>query len=466
MSKPSRTVVVDNPFSGATYCEVPLAGEAEAVALITRSAAAQKDFAQTQVAERVALVGRFAEAALSMKETIARDISGMMGKPIAQARGEVDTLVARSRYMASVAEEALADVLLPAVPNFHRKVIREPLGVVLDIAPWNYPLLTAVNAVVPAVLAGNSVVLKHASRTPLCGDHFVKAFEKAGAPRDLVTSLNADHEVCAAMIARPEVGFVAFTGSVPGGHQVYANAARRFIDAGLELGGKDPGYVAPDADFDHAVANLVDGAFYNAGQSCCGIERIYVHESLYARFLDAAVAQVKQYRLGDPMDEATTLGPLAQPGSDAFLAKQVDEARSKGARVLCGGAATKVNGMGRFFDPCVVADATHGMSIMVEESFGPVVGIGCVRDDEEALRLMNDSPYGLTCAIWTSDEGRAERMARRLETGTVFMNRCDYLDPALPWVGVKDSGKGLTLSKWGFQALTRMKSLHFRLSTR
>ena len=462
----AKILTVDNPYSGIPYVELPLASVEEAAATVKRAAAAQKEWAKVPVAERVKLVGRFVEAFLSMKEQVAKDITGMMGKPLGQARGEVDTLAARSRYMASVAEESLAEVPLPQVANFHRKVVREPVGVVLVIAPWNYPLLTAVNAVVPAILAGNSVVLKHAARTPLCGEHFARAFEKAGAPKDLVQAIHCDHATCATMIARPEVGFVNFTGSVPGGHQIYEQTAKRFIDAGLELGGKDPGYVAADADFDHAVENLVDGAFYNAGQSCCGIERIYVHQSLYPRFVDAATALVKKYVLGDPTDAATTLGPLAQPGSDQFIARQIAEAKQKGARILCGGSAIQVNGKGRFLDPCVVADATHAMSVMVEESFGPVVGIAPVKDDEEAIRLMNDSPYGLTCAIWTADEARAERMAHRLETGTVFMNRCDYLDPALPWVGVKDSGKGLSLSKWGFHAVTRLKSLHFRLKTK
>jgi acyl-CoA reductase-like NAD-dependent aldehyde dehydrogenase len=310
------------------------------------------------------------------------------------------------------------------------------------------------------------VLIKHAVRTALCGEAFARCFSAAGAPEGLVTAVDATHATTARILARPEVSFVSFTGSVRGGHEVYAEAARRFIDAGLELGGKDPAYVAADADFDHAVANLVDGAFYNAGQSCCGIERIYVHSQLYDRFVEAAVAEVKKLRMGDPLDAQTTLGPLAQPGAPEKLAAQVEEARAKGGRVLCGGAPTRHEGKGRFFDPCVVADATHAMhGLMVEESFGPVVGIARVKDDDEAVRLMNDSPYGLTAAIWTRDQERAFRIGAQVETGTFFMNRCDYLDPSLPWTGVKDTGKGMSLSRYGFLSLTRRKSFHLRTQT-
>jgi len=339
--------------------------------------------------------------------------------------------------------------------------------VVLDISAWNYPLLITVNVVVPAVLAGNAVVLKHAHRTALCGDAFARAFERAGAPENLVTAIDASHETCAQIIARPEIGYVSFTGSVRGGHEVYREGARRFIDVGLELGGKDPAYVAPDADLDHAIANLVDGAFYNAGQSCCGIERIYVHASLYERFVEGALAEVRKYRLGDPLESGTTMGPMAQADAPRKLAAQVEEARTKGGRVLCGGKPTHdAAGRGRFFDPCLVADANHSMhGLMVEESFGPIVGVQKVSDDDEAVRWMNDSPYGLTAAIWTRDQERAFRIGAQIETGTFFMNRCDYLDPMLPWTGVKDTGKGMSLSKYGFLPLTRRKSFHLRTQT-
>jgi acyl-CoA reductase-like NAD-dependent aldehyde dehydrogenase len=326
--------------------------------------------------------------------------------------------------------------------------------------------LIAVNVVVPAVLAGDAVILKHAARTPLCAEAFARNFARAGAPEGLVTALHCTHEVAAAVIARPEVGYVSFTGSVRGGHQVYAECAKRFVDCGLELGGKDPAYVAPDADLEFAVANVVDGAFYNAGQSCCGIERVYVHASVYDKFLEGAVAEIKKYRLGDPLEEATTMGPMAQAGADKKLELQVAEALQKGGRNLVGGKAIQVSSRGRFFDPCLVADATHQMhGLMIEESFGPIVGVAKVQDDDEAVRLMNDSPYGLTASIWTRDQDRAFRVGAQIETGTFYMNRCDYLDPALPWTGVKDTGKGMSLSKYGFLALTRRKGFNLRTQT-
>jgi acyl-CoA reductase-like NAD-dependent aldehyde dehydrogenase len=465
MDPSKRTLRVDNPFSGEVTCELPYASANEAMRAVDTAAQVQRKFGRTPVGDRAALVRQFCNAARADKESIAQDITQMMGKPLKEARGEVDTMIDRASYMASIAEEALADEPLPEKAGFKRFIAREPLGVVLDVAPWNYPLLTAVNVIVPAVLAGNSVIVKHASRTPLCGEHFARAFAKAGAPKDLVQAVATDHGTVSKMIARPEVGYVAFTGSVPGGHHIYGEAAKRFIGVGLELGGKDPGYVAEDADLGHAVANLIDGAFYNAGQSCCGIERIYVHEKLYDRFVEQAAQLARSYQLGDPMDDATTMGPMATADAPGFLAKQIQEAKAKGARVLTGGEPTSVNGKGRFFAPTVVAEATHQMSMMVEESFGPIVGIAPVKDDQQALQLMNDSPYGLTAAIWTASEERARELGRQLETGTVFMNRCDYLDPALAWVGVKDSGLGCSLSKHGLLALTRPKSFHLRLKT-
>jgi acyl-CoA reductase-like NAD-dependent aldehyde dehydrogenase len=458
-------LTVDDPYSGKPYAEVGLLDVAAAEAVVARAAAAQREWARVPISQRIALCQRFADAFAAETERIARDITGQMGKPLAHAKREVATCLDRARYMVSIASSSLADEEMPAIDGFHRKVSHEPLGVVLDIAAWNYPLLIAVNVVVPAVLAGNSVLIKHASRTPLCGNHFADAFARAGALKDLVVAVHADHRVSEAVIARPEVGYVSFTGSVRGGHEIVRNASSRFIDTGLELGGKDPAYVAADADFDHAVENLVDGAFYNAGQSCCGVKRIYVHGSLYDRFLDAAVALAKGYRLGDPMDPATTTGPLAQPDEPGHLQRQAEQAAASGARILCGGRATKIDGKGRFFEPCIVADAVPGMDVIQEESFGPLVAVARVKDDEEAVRLMNDSRFGLTASIWTRDEERAHRLGREVVTGTLYMNRCDYLDPALPWVGVKDSGRGCSLSRWGFLHLTRPKSWHFRVKT-
>jgi acyl-CoA reductase-like NAD-dependent aldehyde dehydrogenase len=458
--------LVDNPFTGEPAAEVPLLNEKASRELVERASRAQKEWSKTSLEERLALCERFCSEFLGASDKIAREISLQMGKPVGQAQGEVKTAIVRARYMMSLAREALADESLPPLEGFSRKISQEPVGVVLAIGAWNYPLLITVNVVIPAVLAGNAVLIKPSPRTPLCANHFVDAFARAGAPADLVSALMANHETVGRVFEHPAIGFVSFTGSVRGGHEVYAAvASKRFIDVGLELGGKDPGYVAEDANLEHAAANLIDGAFYNAGQSCCAIERVYVHRSLYKAFLARAEAYVRDYKLGDPMVEGTSMGPMALPNAPAFLTKQLQEAKSAGARVLVDGGAVAVNGRGRFFQPTLLADVDNRLSVMQEESFGPILGVRAVDSDDEAVALMNDSKYGLTAALWTESPERAERIGRQLEAGTVFMNRCDYLDPALPWTGVKDSGKGASLSPWGFASVTRRKSWHFRLKT-
>jgi acyl-CoA reductase-like NAD-dependent aldehyde dehydrogenase len=346
-------------------------------------------------------------------------------------------------------------------PGFTRFVRREPLGVVLVIAPWNYPYLTAVNTVVPAILAGNAVILRHSSQTPLCAERFADCFRAAGLPDGVFQVLHTDHERTLRLIAGPDVDFVAFTGSVDGGHAVQRAAAGRFIGTGLELGGKDPAYVRPDADLAYSVAELVDGAFFNAGQSCCGIERIYVHTDVYDRFVGAYAEGVRAYRLGDPLDPATTLGPLVRAGAAELVRGQTREAVAAGARALIDAGGFPRDAAGTpYLAPQVLVDVDHSMRVMTEESFGPVVGIQRVRDDEEALALMNDSAFGLTASIWTQDEAAGLALGARVETGTLFVNRCDYLDPMLAWTGVKDSGRGCTLSRVGFEQLTRPKSFH------
>lgn len=462
----ASTLAVDNPYTGETYCEVGLSNSAEMGATVDRAAAAQRTWAaETSIEERVALCGRFMEAFEADGERVAEDITGMMGKPLKYARGEIGGARERCEGMMALAPKALSPEVLPARPNFRREIHKAPVGVVLCVAPWNYPLLTTVNCVVPAVLAGNSVIVKHSSRTPLCADAFARAFEAAGAPAHLVQALHCGHGVVDECIQRDEVGFVSFTGSVGGGHSIYNSVARnRFIDATLELGGKDPAYVAEDADLEAAAAGLVDGAFFNAGQSCCGIERVYVHESKYDAFLEAAKVHVDAYALGDPRAEATTMGPLAQDDAAAFLKGQVDDAVAGGATLLSGGApTTDAAGLGRFFAPTLLGDCDHSMEIMTEESFGPVLGVMKVQDDAAAVDLMNDSAYGLSACVFTKDHARAEWMSERVETGTFFQNRCDYLDPELAWTGVKDTGKGVSLSEHGFRGVTRLRNFHAKL---
>lgn len=460
-----RELEVVDPFTEQVLVSLPLATEKEAEAMVARAKAVQRDWGRTALAERVRLCEAWLGTFEARRDTTAREITQQMGKPLRQSLNEVSGTLDRARYMISIAEETLADEYLPEKPNFTRYIRHEPKGVVLDIAAWNYPLLIAVNIVVPAVLAGNAVILKHSSRTPLCGRAFVESFERAGAPSGLVQDLVADHGLVSRLIAHPDIDHVSFTGSVRGGHEVNRAAAERFMDVGLELGGKDPAYVCADAPFAYAVENLVDGVLYNAGQSCCAVERIYVERPIYARFLEAFVERTRAYvTMGDPMDAETTLGPMASQGAAAFLDGQVTEAVSRGGRLAVDGASFARPPHGWFAAPAVVADAPQDCRLMQEESFGPVVGIRAVENDAEAIRMMNDSAYGLSASVWTADAARAARIGAAVETGTFFMNRCDYLDPALPWTGVKDTGRGASLSRYGLLNLTRLKSMHLRTS--
>lgn len=449
-----------NPFSQKVLGELPFDGGKTLEGKIADARTAFERWSSLPFEERALRVEEGLKYFREHAEEIAGDITLQMGKPIGQARNEVKTFFARAEYMFSIAKETLAPEILPSKPGFHLRIEHVPLGVVYNIAPWNYPLLTAVNVVVPALLAGNTVLLKHSPLTPLCGRHFENAFGQLDPP-NLVTSLILTDLQASRLIGDPRVSHVAFTGSVATGMKVYQQASKRLIDVGLELGGKDPAYVAPDADLGFAVENIVDGACYNAGQSCCAVERVYVHESCYDEFLGRAKALLDQYRLGDPLDEKTTMGPLARREAIPFLEGQVKEAVRKGARLLLGGKRLK-GSQGNFFLPTLLADVPNEAKVMQEESFGPLVPVMPVADDDEALVRMNESRYALTASVWTRNRERAERFARKLETGTLFQNRCDYLDPSLPWTGARESGIGSTLSKYGFYHLTRRKGIHFR----
>ncbi len=453
------------PIDGSVYVERPLADEAEIDAALDKARKAQPAWKATPVAERAALLTRAVDAFVARKQEIATELTWQMGRPIAHSPFEVNGLEERARYMISVAPEALADIDVGPKEGFRRFIRHEPLGVVFVVAPWNYPYLTAVNAIVPALMAGNTVVLKHSAQTPLCAERFNEAFVAAGLPEGVFQYLHLSHSGVERIVKDSRVDFVAFTGSVPGGHAIQRAASERFIGTGLELGGKDPAYVRADANVAHAVETLVDGAFFNAGQSCCAIERIYVHEQLFDAFVEGFVAQAAAYKLGNPLDPETTLGPMVRTSAADVVRAQVADALAKGARALIDESAFPAAKPGTpYVAPQVLVDVDHSMEIMTEETFGPAIGIMKVSSDDEAVALMNDSHYGLTAAICTADEEAAIAIGDRVDTGTWFMNRCDYLDPALAWVGVKDSGRGCTLSKLGYEHLTRPKSFHLRIA--
>jgi acyl-CoA reductase-like NAD-dependent aldehyde dehydrogenase len=459
-SRVQRTIT---PVDGSVYLSRDLASGRQIEKALGRAEKAQQQWKQVPVAERAAICRRMAEWCVERADELATELSWQMGRPVSQTPGELKRgFHERALYMCSVAEEALADISAPEKAGFRRFIRREPLGVVLVVAPWNYPWLTSVNAVVPALLAGNSVILKMAAQTPLVAERYAEAFKAAGLPEGVFQHLYLDHGQVAKVIGDPRIAFVAFTGSVPGGHAIQQAAAKRFIATGLELGGKDPAYVRADADLKFAVENLVDGSYFNSGQSCCGIERIYVDRKIHKSFIEAFVDLTRQYRLGNPLEKETNLGPLVRTDAADTVRAQIKQATRKGAKALL---KLKDKPGTPYLPPEVLVNVDHGMDVMVEESFGPVVGIQAVKDDEEAIRLMNDSRYGLTASIWTQDADAALKIGERVETGTWFMNRCDYLDPALAWTGVKDSGRGCTLSKLGLETFTRPKSFHLRLKT-
>jgi len=456
-------IVCISPIDGRELVRRPILSEAAIEAAIKAAREAQKEWRNVPVSERVRKVSTFLDALLAMNQEVVPELAQMMGRPVRYG-GEFRGVEERARYMIRIAEESLKPI--PADderPGFRRMIKREPVGLVLVIAPWNYPYLTAINTIVPALMAGNAVLLKHASQTLLAGERFQMAMDRAGMPKGLFQNLVLSHDQTSRILGAGLVDHCNFTGSVSGGRAIERAAAGSFTSLGLELGGKDPAYVREDADIDHAIENLVDGAFFNSGQCCCGIERIYVHEKHYDRFVDGAVDLVNQYVLGNPLDEATTLGPMAHKRFADLVRRQNAEAVAKGAKAHIDAARFPADvGDTAYLAPQVLTDVDHSMSVMREESFGPTVGIMKVKGDEEAIRLMNDSPYGLSAAIWTSDVDAAEAIGERLETGTVFMNRCDYLDPALAWTGVKETGRGASLSRLAYESLTRPKSYHLR----
>ena len=455
---------VISPVDGSVYKECQLNSKADIENVLASAKSAQRIWEDLSLFERKAYIEKFIKAFESKTDIISEELSWQMGRPISHSPYEVQGAIARTNGMLDLAEKSLSDVLVDEISGFNRFIKRAALGTVFVIPAWNYPYLIAVNTIIPGLLAGNAIVLRHSAQTPLVAERFAEAFKEAGLPDGLFQYLHLTHQDTASVIRDPRVNFVSFTGSVSGGHQIQKVAAESFVGVGLELGGKDPAYVCDDANLDFYVENLVEGAFFNSGQSCCGIERIYVKDHVYNRFVEAYVEQTNKYKLGNPLHKDTNLGPVAKRGGATIVLAQIDAALKAGAKGLIDPSLFPETALGyNYLAPQVLVNVDHSMEIMTEESFGPVVGIMKVKSDEEALALMNDSAYGLTASIWTNDQDKALSIGNKVETGTWFMNRCDYLDPYLSWTGVKNTGRGCTLSSIGYEQLTRPKSYHLRI---
>jgi len=465
MTKKIRSI---SPIDGTVIAERNVVSDNELVQIINRSEQMQKIWAKTPISDKAVLCHQAIDALLSQTDEISVEITKQMGRPIQFCSGELRGVAERARYMIENAEQALADINIENSDNKKRFIQRVPLGVVFIIAPWNYPYLTAINSIISALMAGNSVLLKHSAQTLLCAERFGQAFEQAGFPSGVFQYCHCDHIATTTILKSPKVNYISFTGSVSSGSVIETNVAGLFKPLNLELGGNDPAYVRADISSDpqllnSTIENIVDGVYFNSGQSCCAVERIYVHDSLYDKFTEQFIEHVKQYQLANPLDENTTLGPVINSSSADKINQQLIQATNKGATVCIPDNYFNTNELpNNFIAPQVLLNVDHSMEIMTTESFGPIVGIMKVQNDKHAIELMNDSRYGLTASIWSSDVTQSLDIADKLHTGTVFLNRCDYLDPALAWVGVKDSGRGCSLSVLAYQQLTRPKSYHFQ----
>jgi len=429
---------------------------------INNSVKAQKVWADLDVKERVKLLSNFVEDFLSREDVICEELSRQVGRPISQAASELKGFKERADYMLSIADKKLANIDVTKDNNFKNYIKRRALGVVFVIAPWNFPYLVAVNSIIPAMASGNTVILKHSAQTPLCAEQLYESAKKT-LPKDVFNYLHLNHEDGLKVVSDKRINFVSFTGSVRAGYDVQRATHTKFIDMALELGGKDPAYARHDCDLEKTVENLVDGSFFNSGQSCCGIERIYVDEKIYNNFIESFISKTYEYKLGNPLEKETNLGPVVKLSAADFILKQMDNALNKGAKKMIDENKFHYpNKHKNYLIPQVLTNVDHNMSFMTEETFGPCVGIMKVKGENEAIKLMNDSPYGLTASIWTKDIEIAEKIGNKVQTGTFFMNRCDYLDPALSWTGVNETGKGCSLSEIAYEKLTAPKSFHLR----
>ncbi|HEX6772714.1 MAG TPA: aldehyde dehydrogenase family protein [Acidobacteriaceae bacterium] len=455
-----------SPIDGSVYVERPLASDAGIEATLAKAKNSQREWKLVPISERAAICRRAVASLVERAPQLGTELTWQMGRPIRYSPMEIrNGFQERALYMIDIAEAELADCEIEPKDNFRRFIRNEPVGLVLALMPWNYPYLCSVNVVIPAIMAGNSVVLKPAPQTPLIAERYAEAFSEAGLPEGIFQFLHLAHDQVERIIRDPRVGFAAFTGSVNGGRSIQRARGERFIGAGLELGGKDPAYVRADAFLEQTVENLVDGVFFNSGQSCCAVERIYVHQDVWEKFVEGFVELTKKYVLDNPLDPATTLGPVISERAAASVRSKVEEAVHKGARHLLDTSLFPGNKPGTpYVAPQVLVNVDHGMQVMTEETFGPVAPLMRVKDDAEAVALMNDSRYGLTASVWTADVDAAIRIGSSIESGTCFMNRCDYVDPALPWTGIKDSGHGCSLSRRGYVSLTQPKSFHLRLT--
>ena len=457
---------VISPVDNSVFLERKYASEKKIEKVLAAASKAQKKWRQMPIAKRAKICRKAVKYFIKNAVAIGEELSWQMGRPIRYTPFEITKGFAeRANYMIDIAAQTLADIPIEQKAGFQRFIRREPLGTVFVLAPWNYPYLTSVNAIIPALMSGNTVILKHAQQTPLCAERYAEAFKYAAIPEGVFQFLHMTHTQVAKLIGDSRIDYVAFTGSVEGGKAIQRAVSKRFIATGLELGGKDPAYVRADADVKNAIENLVDGSFFNSGQSCCGIERIYVHQKIFKDFVDGFVDLTKQYILGNPLKMETTLGPMVRTSAAKYAQRQIKRAIKMGAESLIDPKHFPAHRRNTpYMAPQVLIHVNHKMDLMMEESFAPVVGIMPVKNDKEAIRLMNDSQYGLTASIWTKDIEKSIQLGHQIETGTCFMNRCDYLDPELAWTGVKNSGRGCTLSSLGYDGLTRPKSFHLKIN--